>query len=150
MKRKINLILTLAHRALLICSESTLQNELSNIRSILIDNGYPKNIINTAIAREMNQFRRPTQSGPKKCPVYLHVPWPGNVSMRYKMRIKTAVKRCYFAVDSRIVCTARQLLPAAQNNALPALHQSNIVHQFLCPCDSRYVGPYFPKAATED
>ena len=35
----INLISTLVHRALVICSESTLQNELSNIRTILINNG---------------------------------------------------------------------------------------------------------------
>ena len=56
------------------------------------------------------------------------------------MQIKTAVKSCYFAVEPRIVYTTRQLLPAAQNNALPASHQSNIVYQFLCHCDSRYVG----------
>ena len=91
----------------------------------------------------MNQFRRPTQLGPKKCPVYLHLPWLGNVLMRYEMQIKTAVKRCYFAVKPCIVnllYTTRQLLPAAKKDVLPALHQSNIVYQFLCLCDSRYVG----------
>ena len=46
---KTNLISTLVHRALVICSKSTLQNELSNIRSILINSGYPKVVINTAI-----------------------------------------------------------------------------------------------------
>ena len=83
----------------------------------------------------MNQFRRPTQLGPKKCPVYLHLPLLGNVLMRL-----TAVKRSYFAVERRIVYITRQLLPAAQKDVLPALHQSNIVYQFLCHCDSRYVG----------
>ena len=39
-----------------------------------------------------------------------------------------------------IVYTTRQLLPAAKKGVLPALHQSNIVYQFLCHCDSRYVG----------
>ena len=103
MKRKTNLISTLVHRALVICSKSTLQNELSNIRSILINNGYPEAIINTVMTKKMNQFRRPTQFGPKKCPVYLHLPWLGNVSLRYEMQIKTAVKRCYFAVEPCIV-----------------------------------------------
>ena len=73
MKWKINLISTLVYRALVICSESNLQNKLSNIRSILINNGYTEVVINTAITRKMNQFRRPTQSGPKKCSVYLYL-----------------------------------------------------------------------------
>ena len=99
MKRKTNLISTLVHRALVICSKSTLQNELSNIRSILINNGYSEAVINAVITKKINQFHRPTQLGPKKCSVYLHLPWLGNVSMRYEMQIKTAVKRCYFAVE---------------------------------------------------
>ena len=61
MKRKISLISTLVHIALVICSESSLQNELSNICSILINNDFPEVVINTAITRKMNQFRRPTR-----------------------------------------------------------------------------------------
>ena len=60
--------------------------------------------------------------------------------MRYEIQIKTAVKRCYFGVEPRIVYTTRQLLPAAKKDVLPAFHQSNIVYQFLCHCDSLYVG----------
>ena len=52
------------------------------------------------------------------------------------MQIKTAVKCCYFAVEPCIVYTTRQLLPAAKKDVLPAFHQSNIVYQFLCHCDS--------------
>ena len=137
MKRKTKLISTLVHRALVICSKSTLQKELANIRSILINNGYPEAIINTVMTKKMNQFCRPTQLGQKKCPVYLHLPWLGNVSMRYETQIKTAVKRCYFAVEPCIVYTIRQLLPEAKKDVLPAFHQSNIVYQFLCHCDRR-------------
>ena len=49
-------------------------------------------VINTVITKKINQFRRPTQIGPKKCPVYLYLPWLGNVSMRYEMQIKTALQ----------------------------------------------------------
>ena len=140
MKRKTNLISTLVHRAQVICLKSTLQNELSNIRSILINNVHPEAVINAVIIKKINQFHRPKQLGPKKCPVYLHLPWLGNVSMRYEMQIKTAVKRCCFAVEPCIVYTTRQLLSVAKKDVLPAFHQSNIVYQFLCHCDSRYVG----------
>ena len=130
MKRKTNLISTLVHRALVICSKPTLQNELSNIRSILINNGYFKAVINTVVTKKINQFCRPTQLGPKKCAVCLHLPWLGNVSMRYERQIKTAVKRCYFGVKPRIVYTTRQLLPATQKNVLPASFQINVVINF--------------------
>ena len=137
MKRNTNLISTLVHRALVICSKSTLQNELSNNRTILVNNGYPEAVMKTVITKKMSQFRRPTQLGPKKCPVYLHLPWLGMVSMRYEMQIKTVVKRCYFAVEPCIVYTIRQLLPAAKKDVLPGLHQNNIVYQLLCHCDCR-------------
>ena len=75
----------------------------------------------------------------------LHLPWLGNVLMRYEMQIKTAVKRCYFAVEPCIVYTTRQLLPVAKQDVLPAFHQSNIVYQFLCHCDSQYVGHTFQR-----
>ena len=44
-----------------------------------------------------------------------------------------------------IIYTTRQLLPATKKDVLPALHQSNIVYQFLCHCDSRYVGRTFQR-----
>ena len=116
-----------------------------NFRSILINNGYPEAVINAVITKKINQFHRTTQLSPKKCPVYLHLLWLGNVSMRYKMQIKTAVKRCCFAVEPCIVYNIRQLLPAAKKNVLPAFHQSNIVYQFLCHCDSQYVGRTFQR-----
>ena len=56
------------------------------------------------------------------------------------MQIKTAVECCYFAVEPCIAYTTRQLLPVAKKDVLPAFHQSNIIYQFLCHCDSRYVG----------
>ena len=56
------------------------------------------------------------------------------------MQIKTAVKRCYFAVEPCIVYTTRQLLPVAKKNVLSTFHQSNIVYQFLCHCNSQCVG----------
>ena len=93
----------------------------------------------------MNQFRRPTRLDPKKCPVYLYLPWLSNVSIRYEMQIKTAVKRCYFVVEPCIVNTTRQLLPTVHKNVLPASHQSNMVYQFLFHCDSWYVGHTFQR-----
>ena len=99
--------------------ESTLQNELSNIHTILINNNYLEAVFDTVITKKMNQFLRPTQLDPKKCPVCFHLPWLGNVLMRYKMQIKAAVKR-YFAVEPCPAYTTRQLLPLAKTDVLSA------------------------------
>ena len=55
-KRKTNLILTLTHRALAICSPETLPSELDKIKSILLTNGYPEHVIKSFMAMKMKQF----------------------------------------------------------------------------------------------
>ena len=73
-KRKTNLIGTLVHRALKICSKSKLQQELDQIRAILLNNGYPEYIINTSISKKISKFNSAKKEGPQRCPVYLRLP----------------------------------------------------------------------------
>ena len=80
LKRKINLISTLMHRALMICTKRRLNGEIERIKKILLDNGYPKNVINPQIATKIAQFSTLKRFGPEKCPVYLRVPWIGKPS----------------------------------------------------------------------
>ena len=102
-KRKINLIGTLVHRAFMICFKSKLDPELGKIHSILLENGYPKHAINSAFKRKLQQLNSNPVHTVKKCPVYLHIPWIGNVSMKFKKHITSAVKRCFFSVEPRVI-----------------------------------------------
>ena len=45
---------------------------------------------------------------------------------------------CYFQ-PPRVIFNTRQLFPAIKKDVLPSLHHSNVIYQFLCHCDSRYV-----------
>ena len=72
--------------------------------------------------------------------VYLHIPWIGNISTKLEKQITSAVKRCFFSVEPRVVFTTRQLLPATKKDVLPSHHQNNVIYQFVCHCDGRYVG----------
>ena len=65
-QRKTNLINTLTHRALKICSKSTLKHELENIRSILAQNCYPEFLIDSRISKKLLRFQQSTKEGPKK------------------------------------------------------------------------------------
>ena len=139
-KRKINLIGTLVHRAFMICSKSKLDPELGKIRSILLENGYLKHAINSAFKRKLLKLNSNPVRTVEKCPVYLHIPWIGNVSMKFEKQITSAVKRCFFSVEPGVVFNTRQLLPAIKKDVLPSHHHSNVIYQFVCHCDSRYVG----------
>ena len=140
MKRKINLVVTLVYRALFICSSSTLQAELDKIRFILVVNGYLNHIILSTISKTIQQFNQSSQHGPKKCRVYLHLPWLETISTKFEKQITTAIQRCYFAVETRVAFTIRPLLPATKKNILPAHHHNNVIYKFVCHCNSRYVG----------
>ena len=56
LKRKINLIYSLVHRALMICTKRRLNGEIEWIKKILLYNGYPTNVINTQITKKIAVF----------------------------------------------------------------------------------------------
>ena len=124
----------------MICSDCKLQAELRKIFSILFMNGYPDHVIEKAIARKLKIFTSFPSHTVKKCPVYLHLPWLETPSVGLENKIKASVKKCFFAVEQRVIFTSRPLLPAIKKNMLPTLLSSNVVYNFLCHCDSRYVG----------
>ena len=124
----------------MICSKSKLDPELGKIRSILLENGYPEHAINSAFKRKLQQLNSKPVHTIENCPVYIHIPWIGNVSMKFEKQITSAVKRCFFSVKPRVIFNTRQLLPAIKKDVLPSHHHSNVIYQFVCHCDSRYVG----------
>ena len=67
-KWKINLIGTLVDRAFMICSKSKLDQELGKIHSILLENGYPERVINSAFKRKLQQLNSNLVHTVKKVP----------------------------------------------------------------------------------
>ena len=124
----------------MICSKGKLDPKLDKILSILLENGYPKNVIKSTIKRKLQQLNSNPVHTVKKCPVYLLIPWIGNISTKFEKQITSAVKCCFFSVEPRVVFTTRQLLSATKKDVLPSHHQNNVIYQFVCHCDSRYVG----------
>ena len=122
------------------CSDCKLQAELRKIFSILLMNGYRDHIIEKAIARKLKTFTSLPSHTVKKCPVYLHLPWLGTPSVGLEHKIKASVEKCFFAVEQRVIFRSRPLLPAIKNDVLPVSLLSNVVYNFSCHCDSRYVG----------
>ena len=138
--RKTNLIATLTHRALKICSKSSLQQELDTIKSLFLKNGYPESVINARISKKILQFQKHPIEGPQRCPVYLKLPWIGETSVIFEKKIKSSILNCFSTVQPRVIFTTRRILPAIHKDVLPASQLSMVVYQYVCRCECRYVG----------
>ena len=90
--------------------------------------------------RKSLSFPLYTGFGPEKCPVYLRVPWIGELSTTIEKDIKTAVESCYGSISIRLVFTSKQMLPVARKNVLPTIQKSFVIYENKCHCDNRYVG----------
>ena len=140
LKRKISLISTLVHRALMISTKRRLNGEIERIKKILLNNDYSKNVINAQITKKSAQFSSFKRFVPQQCRVYLRVPWIGKPSTNLEKEVITAVESCYGSVSTRLVVTSKRILPVARKDVLPTTQKRFVIYEYKCHCDSRYVG----------
>ena len=134
------LIEIVTHRAIHICSTSTLSDELSKIRRIFEDNGYPVSVIDKTIRQKLAKAKTDI-FGPKKQAVYLKLPYKGCSSENLPKLIKSAVESTYYSVNVRVIFSTQKMLPSSQKDTLPKISKSAIVYQFTCNrCESEYIG----------
>ena len=139
-RRKINLIKTLCHRAMSICSPSTLDDELNTITNILVDNGYPENLIVKTIKFHRQRMMEPRAIGPAKCPVTIKLPYVGLASTKVEKDIREMTKKCYYSVDPRIIFVSKPIMSHCFKDRIPTNDKSMVIYQFKCYCESSYVG----------
>ena len=86
------------------------------------------------------RFQQSTEKGPKKCPVYLKLPWICENSLKFERKIKLSISNCFGAVQPRVVLSTRRILLAIHKDIFPTFQQSNVIYEYvLCHCDNRYV-----------
>ena len=138
--RKVNLIKCLTFRALMICSDCKIGDELKTINNIFTDNGYPEDLITKVINQTVSNFNTNKQFGPPKCPVYLRLPWIGLVGQTLANKIKLAIINCFNAVKVRTIFTTIPAFRSSQKDVLPIFEQSYIIYKYQCWCDASYIG----------
>ncbi len=72
----------------MICSEPKLNLELAKIKSTLIKNGYPEDLISACFRNKIAGFSADKKIVAQKCPVYRKLPYIGNVSMRFEKKLR--------------------------------------------------------------
>ena len=121
----------------MICTKRRLNGEIEWIKKILLENGYPKNVINAQMIAQFSTLKR---FSPEKCPVYFRFSWIGKPSTTLEKEVKIAMESCYGSVSTRLVFTSKCMLPVASKNVLLTTQKSFIIYEYKCHCDSWYVG----------
>ena len=116
----------------MICSKTKLRPELDKIKQLLIENGYPADVLFSCINQKLANFAAEKLIGQEKCPVYLKLPWTGNVSSKCENQISKAITSCYYAVKLRVVDNTRDMLPSAKKDCVPTTQKSCVVYEFSC------------------
>ena len=131
--RKLNPIRCLSYRALNICSDCKIENELKAIKDIFIDNGYTEDVIDINIKHIVTKLKNTNKVyGPLKCPVYFRLPWVGSASQSFADKIASSVYRSYHAVNLRPIFTTRSAFNSTTKDKPPVFNQSNLIYKFLC------------------
>ena len=118
-KCKLNLIKTLIHRTLMICSGSKLDCEVSFIIETLCNNGFPKDIVRSVIRDEIDHFHKTKVASAQKSPVYLRLPWLGDISDLFANQISACIQKGYFSSNLHVVFHTHTVLPSGQEDVLP-------------------------------
>ena len=122
----------------MICSKTKLDSELDTIKQLLIDNGYSEDVLVSCIKEKLANSSSEKRLGPEQCPVYLTLPWVGNVSSKFENQINNAITSCFYAVKPCTVYNTRVMLPSAKKDSVPNTQNSCVVYELSCRCEARY------------
>ena len=138
LKYKRNLIRTLFHRALKLCTEDTLANEIELIKNTLKLNGYPDKFIDAQLLQSKNKVV--ISSAPKK-PIYLTLPYKGDIAAEIlERKLHKAVEKTFRAARLHLTFTTRSILRPNSKDKLPSLTTSMCIYKFDCSCGASYIG----------
>ena len=122
-------------------------SELDKLKQLLIENEYPADVLLYCITQKLANFAAEKTFGQEKCPVYLKLPWIGNVSSKFENQTNKAITSCFYAVKPYVVYSSRVMLPSAKKDSAPTTQKNCVAYEFSCRCEARYVGSTTQKPA---
>ena len=144
---KLNLISCLCHRAYQISSTfSHLTREFENIRKFLCQNGYPLNLVDKIIGKNLNKFHEsvdPLQTADRKT---LYVPLPyisEKINCDVRTEITKLVSKFYPQLDLRFIFKNSFSVGSffRFKDSIPSMLQNDVVYLYTCAqCSATYCG----------
>ena len=93
--------------------------EFGLITETLCKNGFPEDIVRSVIGDKIAHFHKTKIASAQRCPVYLRLPWLGEISDRFADQISACIRRCYFASNLHVVYRTRTVLPSGRKDVPP-------------------------------
>ena len=109
------------------------------LKELFRQNGYPDHVVNRCVDKKFSTWSSEKVIGPKKCPVYIRLPFIGDVT-GLKVKFVKPLIGCHSTVDSRVIFESHRMLPKVQKDVIPAINLSFVAYEFTSECDARYVG----------
>ena len=138
-KQKLGVLTGMVKRFTRLCSPCFLEGELKTLQNTFLSLGYPGNLVSKVITRARSSTAL-KMIGPQKCPVYLKLPYLGNISERFSKKISEEISQVFSSVHLRTVLYTDRPLSGIYKDVSPTHEKSNIIYKFSCHCGSDYVG----------
>ena len=139
-KQKLKIIQCITNRAIKICTADCLDSELDNIFKIFLSLGYPETVIKKTIKATQSKMNSLPSFGPHPCPVYFHLPYMCENSIRLAKQASLAIKSTFNSVLLRVVYNTNCPLNGIVKDATPTHDLSNVVYIYKCHCGNDYIG----------
>ena len=124
-KRKINLIKTLTHPTLMICSESKLDYEVEFTIGHFVIMASLKSLFNLSSGIKFLTSVKLNLILSRGVPVYLRLPWFGDISDRFANQISACVHKCYFSSNLTVLTSGRKdVLPAPIRTSIDKIREN--------------------------
>ena len=143
---KSSLLSTLLYRAFSICSSwDRIHTEFETIRSVMLRNGFPVELIDRGITSFLSRLHKPRQSqqDDKQEPVMIVLPFLGRYTKLLEKKIKQSLRQHLPDTRVNFIYRASTRLRSLFNfkDRIPIYLQSGVVYQFKCSrCNSAYIG----------
>ena len=99
--------------------------KLDFIKSVLLENGYPFEVIQSSKRAVQLQQKKEPVFGPEKYPVYLKLPYIGKASKRFRIAVQRSVHNGYNNVRAVVIFKPGKCFPiqikASYPSSLPVM-----------------------------
>ena len=137
---KRNLVSTLIYRAFNICSNYiSFHNEVTYLRKLLFNNGFPYNFTDTHIGKALNKIMSggniKTTTVEKRL-MYFSTPYAGSHSFQMKRKLKELFNEFYPQVSLKVVFKAINPIKNffSIKEKVPIYLRSKVVYKYKCDC----------------
>ncbi|KAF8564717.1 hypothetical protein P879_06762 [Paragonimus westermani] len=128
----------MTNRAMRMCTWDTVSDELTFLRTLFLQNGYPERFVDKTMERREKQDKMTLA---EKKTVFISLPFKGDtIAETITRRLNTAINRTFYAANLRVCFNSAPALCLRLKDKVPASATSFCVYSFTCSCGTSYVG----------